>query len=208
MKIGILRLASRVREEIRKLPPTPNHFSRMADEYRKVYYTLKSLTEINPRLNELYVPLPHIYKDMYLFRISEEIAERILQEIDKLEDYVAKRKRNALEHQKSLIHASITYPVYEEEGVFWRYSFLLKGNNQKRITERMRQEGSDMSNWYPPIHRWYESGIRQGEGMFKNADYFAAHVCNLWTDPSQSIARIRSTIETLLRILDEERANE
>jgi dTDP-4-amino-4,6-dideoxygalactose transaminase len=198
-------LATRIREEVKRLPATPSHFPQMAEGYRKVYYTLKSLTEINPRLNELFVPLPNIYKDMYLFQISEEIAERILQEMDKLEDYVAIRKRNAVQYQKGLIHPYIIHPAYKEEGVFWRYSFLVRGDNQKSISERMRQEGFDISNWYPPIHRWYESGIKQGESMFKNADYFAAHVCNLWTDPSQSLARIRSIIETLLRILDEER---
>lgn len=201
-------LACKVREEIKKLPSTPDHFLQMSEEYQKVYYTLKSLTEISPKLNELFVPLPHIYKDMYLFQTTQEIAERILQEIDKLEDYVVIRKRNALEYQEKLIHPTIIHPTYKEEGVFWRYSFLLRGDNQMRISEGMRHEGFDISNWYPPLHRWYESGIKQGEGMFKNTNYFATHVCNLWTDSTQSIVRIRGTIKALLRILDKERTNE
>lgn len=198
------KLAGRIREEVQKLPPIPNDFPNMTEEYRKVYYTLRSLIEITPRLNELFVPLPNIYKDMYLFQINKQIAERILPEMDKLEDYVAIRKRNALEYQKGLIHPDIIHPVYKEEGVFWRYSFLLNRDNQKEISEKVRQQGFDISNWYPPIHRWYESGIRQDEDMFKNANYFAGHVCNLWTEPSNLIARVRSTIETLLRILSEE----
>ena len=201
-------LASKIREEVKNLPPTPDHFSQMAEEYRKVYYTLKPLTEINPRLNELFCPLPNIYKEMYLFQIREEKAAEILQQMDRLDDYVSIRRRNALEYQKVLTHSSIVHPVYKEDGVFWRYSFLLRGDNQQRVSQQMRQEGFDISNWYPPIHHWYESGRRQDKGMFKNATYFANHVCNLWTEPSQPMERVRGTSKALLRILNEEGPDE
>lgn len=201
-------LASKIREEVNNLPPTPNHFSQMAEEYRKVYYTLKPLTEINPRLNELFGSLPNIYKEMYLFQLREEKAAEILQQMDRLDDYVSIRRRNALEYQKALTHPSIIHPAYKEEGVFWRYSFLLRGDSQQRISQRIRQEGFDISNWYSPIHHWYESDRKQDKGMFKNATYFANHICNFWTEPSQSMERIRDTIKALLKILNEEGQDE
>jgi len=145
---------------------------------------------------------------MYLFQINEEISENILKEIGNLERNVAIRKDNASEYQRMLIHPHIIHPTYKEEGVFWRYSFLVKGDLQNRVSERMRQEGFDISNWYPPIHHWYESGQRQNKNLFKNAEYFAKHVCNLWTEPSQSKDRIRDTINTLLKIINEETQNE
>ena len=200
-------LAGRVREEVNKLPPIPENFLRMSEEYRKLYYILKPLAETNPRLNELFVPLPDIYKDMYLFKISEEVAIRVLREMDMLDDYVVIRRRNALEYQQILTHPDIIHPLYQEEGVYWRYSFLIKGDRQKEICQSLRQKGIDISNWYPPMHRWYIPGIKQGDEKFNNANYFASHICNLWTDPSQSISRVRTIGKALLELLNGDSRN-
>ncbi|CAG0969846.1 MAG: DegT/DnrJ/EryC1/StrS family aminotransferase [Candidatus Methanoperedens sp.] len=200
--------ASRLKEEVQKLPEVPVQLNELFEDYRRAYYTLKSLTEKSPRLNVLFKQIPYIFKDMYLFQINEEISEKILKEIGNLERNVAIRKENASYYQRRLTHPVITHPIYNEEGVFWRYSFLLKGDLQKRVSEKMRQEGFDISNWYPPLHHWYESGQLQDRNLFKNADYFAAHVCNLWTEPSQSKERIRDTINALLKIINDGNLNE
>ena len=200
-------IASRLRKEVQCLPEIPTDLQEMSEDYRTAYYALKVLTETSPRLNDLFLTMPYIFKDMYLFQIDEEIALRVIKEIDRLDEYILKRKNNTLEYQLGLKHPAIIHPNYKEDGVFWRYSFLVEGNIQKKISERMREEGFDISNWYPPIHHWYQSGKKQQKDLFKNAEYFASHVCNLWTEPSQSKERIRDTIEALLRIIDEETSN-
>ena len=197
-------IASRLRKEVQCLPEIPTDLQEMSEDYRTAYYALKVLTETSPRLNDLFLTMPYIFKDMYLFKIDEDIAIRVIKEIDNLDEYILKRKNNALEYQQGLKHPAIIHPNYKEDGVFWRYSFIVDGNIQKKISERMRDEGFDISNWYPPIHHWYQSGKKQQKDLFKNAEYFASHVCNLWTEPSQSKERIQNTIEVLLRIIDEE----
>jgi len=68
----------------------------------------------------------------------------------------------------------------------------------------MRAEGIDISNWYPPLHRWYVSEKAQDVSLFKNAEFLSKQVINLWVEPSVTMRQIENTCETLLRVLTEE----
>ena len=197
-------LAKRIREELGNIPEWPTNINDMFAEYRKVYYALKPLTELNDQLNDLFLPLPFVYREMYLFKLTDSQADMILARLDELERIVQKRRDNAREYKKRLQHPDIIHPRYSEDGVPWRYTFLLRQDNQKHVTDRMRVEGFDISNWYPPLHRWYASGKAQDPSMFKNAEFLSKHVINLWVEPSVTLRQIGRTCETLLRVLTEE----
>jgi len=197
-------LARRIREELRNVPECPANINDVFAEYRKVYYTIKPLSELNDRLNDLFLPLPFIYREMYLFRLAESQAGLILSRLDELEGIVQKRRDNAREYERRLQHPDIIHPKHSENGAPWRYTFLLRQDNQKHITDRMRAEGFDISNWYPPLHRWYASGKAQDPSLFQNAEFLGKHVVNLWVEPSVTPEQIEETCETLLRVLTEE----
>lgn len=195
-------LAGNIREDLKAIPERPNNITNMFNEYRTVYYTLRDLTELHERLNDLFLPLPYIYKEMYLFRFPESEAQIILSHLDKLDEFIEKRQINAEEYRRRLQHPEIVHPQYHEEGVYWRYSFTLRGDNQKEVTDAMRAEGIDISNWYPPIHRWYASGKNQTSCSFENSIFLRQHIINLWVEPSVTPKSIANTCNTLLRILD------
>lgn len=194
-------LTRRIREELKNVPECPANINDMFAEYREVYYTIKPLAELNERLNDLFLSLPFIYREMYLFRLADTQAECILARLDELEEVVQKRRDNAREYERRLQHPDIIRPTYSENGVPWRYTFLLRQNNQKYVTDRMRAGGFDISNWYPPLHRWYASGKAQDPSLFRNAKVLGKHVINLWVEPSVTLRQIGRTCETLLRLL-------
>ncbi|HYR58583.1 MAG TPA: DegT/DnrJ/EryC1/StrS family aminotransferase [Chthoniobacteraceae bacterium] len=196
-------LAARMREELRDIPPCPPNIGDLYAEYRRVYYSLRPLTELNPRLHALFVPIPFLYREMHLFTLDPEKARLILAALDGLDDAVAARRANAREYRRRLQHPDLLHPALDEEDAPWRYSFLVRSDRQKALTARLREARIDVSNWYPPLHPWYESGRAQDPANFPNADFVGKHVVNLWVEPRITAEDIRRTCECALRFLDE-----
>jgi len=194
--------AASVRHTLTDVPERPSDIARKSASYRAAYYALQSLCEMDERLNDLYLPFPSIYRDMYLFRISPDIPERISAGLDLLPEIVEKRCRNAREYDRLLSHPFIRKPTYRHAGVPWRFSFLLNVAEQRAVTSELRAAKIDVSNWYPPLYRWYPSGKVQPQTMFPNADFLGKHVINLWVDPDLELGSIRRTCETLWKVLD------
>lgn len=201
-------LAASVRQALAGLPQKPSDIARMSASYRTAYYALKSLSEMDERLNDLYLLFPSIYRNMYLFGFPPELADRISASLDCLPQIVLQRRENAQEYDRRLSHPLIRKPVCRPAGVPWRFSFLLAGGAQKLVTTGLRAAKIDVSNWYPPIYRWYPSGKLQPGALFPNADFLGTHIINLWVDPSLKPGSIRRTCETLLGILDRRDIND
>jgi len=195
-------IAARMREHCKELPPRPTNINQLFEEWRKVYYTLISLAEMNPRMHELFIPLPGIFRDMYLFALDEEVAPQISKSLGHLELIVNARRTNARAYRTALTHPKIHHPILDEQDSPWRYTFMTDRKNQQAITTALRVAGIDVSNWYPPLHRWYKTGRAQPPESFKNADKLAHGVVNLWVDPRVTMERITRTCEIILSVLD------
>ena len=197
-------LAHHIKKEIRKLPVRPTNFKSLETLYRKLYYSLYPLTKENEELDRLFLPLPQIFKKMYIFRVTRVYLKAIAREIPKLEFYIKKRREYAQTYCRLLKHKHIIHPKYKHwHWTPWRYTFLLKTNNQDMVTERVRKKGIHISNWYPPVHRWYFSGRKQDPQLFVRAKYFGKHVINLWVDPSLPKEYIIRSANVLLNVLEE-----
>jgi len=194
-------LAATIRRALVEVPECPPAVSRRFADYRTVYYAIRNLCEMDEQLNDLYLPLPSIYRDMYLFRISLETVDKIAASLDLLPAIVEKRRRNAREYDRLLSHRLIRKPTYRHAGVPWRFSFLLSDNVQTALTAQLRAASVDVSNWYPPLYRWYASGKMQPQDLFPNADFLGKHIVNLWVDPSVETGSISRTCEILVDIL-------
>jgi len=197
-------LAERMQIENDYLSERPSDIDTCSQLYRKVFYTLYPLAKEYPSLNDLFLPLPKIFKEMYLFKFDRKQEEKALHAWDSLEEYCVKRKRNGQLYRKLLDHPDILHPLYQEGAVPWRYTFLLKSKQQKKITEKLRLENIDVSNWYSPLHRWYLSGKKQDENIFRNSIHLETRVINLWLEPSMEISTIHRTTNTILQILNAE----
>lgn len=172
--------------------------------YREAYYTLMSLARKDKKLGTIFSSFPWIFKDIYLFgRFDEELTRKVHEKLPRLKEMVSRRNENAEYYKKHLIHPAITHPKYNNGGVSWRYSFLIKSDNQLEIAEAVRREGIDISNWYYPLHSMYEFDPPK----LKNAEYIGSHIFNLWVEPTLTRKELKKNVDTILQVLKGKRSN-
>ena len=189
----------KILDEIRKLP---NHIldERLREMYRAAYIALMPLARADQRLAGLYSSFPAVFKDLYLTRhFDANIIGKIYAAFTDLPSIVEKRNTNAAFYKKHLTHPAIVHPTYQGEGVHWRYSFLIKGDQQIEIAEKMRKKGIDVSNWYYPTHLLYSPGHTK----LPNSEYVGAHVFNLWVNPEMTKEALEKNVEVVLSVVRE-----
>jgi dTDP-4-amino-4,6-dideoxygalactose transaminase len=179
------RIADRVRGLRQELPAPSPQLQQLGQDYRQLYYSISAFAERDPRFHDLFLPFPGIFRDLYLHRYDESRDQAILEGLERLPEWIALRRQRASEYSKLLRHRSIRLPSPSPGSVPWRFTFLV--DHQKEITARLREAGIDVSNWYPPLHRWYPSGRAQGAGLFPHAEQLARDVVNLWVDPTTKV---------------------
>ncbi|MBU0679625.1 MAG: DegT/DnrJ/EryC1/StrS family aminotransferase [Verrucomicrobia bacterium] len=194
-------LHSVMSELAKTLPPFSIAITRLQELYPKVYYALRDLIALDQRLDALLLPVPEIFRDMYIFSLSEDQAEVIRDRLPDVSHLVACHRRNAELYDKYLPRDGVRRQKPREGGVPWRYTFLVEGALQALVTETLREHDIDASNWYSSLHRGYASGREQAADELKNALYLEQHVVNLWVDPSVDEMRIKRTCELIGQVI-------
>ena len=64
----------------------------------------------------------------------------------------------------------------------WRFSFLIPYVNTLRLCDMLRNEGFDISTWYPNLANMFVSDNRR---KLKNANIIENSVINLWVNESK-----------------------
>jgi len=168
--------------------------------YSSVYYDIKKYTHIYKNIRKLYYSFPYIFKELYLNKyINNDIIKIIIDDLNTLRYNVNSRNEKAEQYKTLLQHEKIKHPEYKWQGVCWRYSFLVESKNQELIAEKIREKGIDVSNWYPPVHLYYELEPRP----LKNAEYIGNHIFNVWVDSSYNKFRIKKSAYEILKIIDQ-----
>lgn len=199
-------LARRMREARGALPACPVHIDSLYAEYRRVYYALKPLVDTNPRLEELMLPLPGLFRDMHLFTLDPLRAAPIARALDELPARVEARRARAAWYRDALAGTDLVLPRADAEAAPWRFSFLAGEGRAASLTAALRAAGIDASNWYPALHRWYAAGRRQPEDQFPHAARLTREVVNLWVEPRLSRDQIEQTGALIRRQLSLSRA--
>jgi dTDP-4-amino-4,6-dideoxygalactose transaminase len=194
-------LAGRMRAERMKLPGCPSNIDAFYAEYRRVYYALKPLADANPRLDELFLPLPGLFRDMHLFTLNEARVAPIHAALDRLPELVAARRAHARHYRAELASSGLHLPRFDAGAAPWRFSFLAGPGRAAGLTAALRAEGIDASNWYPALHRWYAAGRTQDENLFPNATCLAREVVNLWVEPRLTATQVERTCALIRRHL-------
>lgn len=197
-------LADCMRKEALRLPARPDHINQLFADWRKVYYTLKSLADENPALHALFLPLPVIFREMYTYSLTEDSEKEILLALRELDSRISARRSRARAYREGLQHPCLHHPVLDEDDAPWRYSFLAEAGLQSRITTTLRAAGIDVSNWYPALHRWYAEGRNQADHVFPNALRVESGVVNLWVSPDVSMEKVENTCQIIMDLLARE----
>jgi len=183
-----------------KMLPEKVNYTKLQELYLKIYYDIAKYIHIYKNIKKLYYSFPYIFKELYLNRyIDNNIIKKILDNLKNLSDYVNSRNEKAGQYKILLQHEKIKHPEYKWHGVHWRYSFLIESKNQELIAKKIREKGIDVSNWYPPVHLYYELEPRH----LKNAEYVGNHIFNLWVDFCYNKFRIKKSVDEILKIIDQ-----
>lgn len=175
------KLAKSIKKEIEKLPHKPSNLNQRYEDYKRYYYNTADIRDAYKR-KCLFLAMPYLYEDLYLYKFENEISEMIYLELEELKKNTAKRKENARMYRKELQHPCIVHPEYKFNGTIYRYSILLKGGYQEKVTDALRKNGYDASNlYYVPLHEIYLTD--QNEEKFENAKYVSRSILNLWVEP-------------------------
>ena len=65
----------------------------------------------------------------------------------------------------------------------WRFSFLIPYVNTLRLCDTLRNEGFDISTWYPNLANMFVSDNKR---KLKNANIIENSVVNLWVDGTKN----------------------
>ena len=195
-------LAHELRRLAAQLPERPSNIERCSLEYRESYYRLKALVELDPSANALFLERPAQFRDIYLYRLGRAQAGKILESVEGIEDNIASRRRSADMLFNRLRHCNVDLPSPGTGSVPWRFSFMAREQLQRPITNALRREGFDASNWYPSLHRWYEAGRRQGDLLLKNSIAVENAIVNIWVHPPRDDSYIRNLTGLIERTIE------
>lgn len=193
--------ARNIEEEMQKLPLQPKNKEKMYNIYRRYFYAARDISNKFDKLHFLFLPMPYIFKRMYLYKFDVDTAKKVYFKLETLDKYNKKRRENAEEYFRKLQHPDIIHPKYKyyNDGTVYRYSILVK-KDQKKVTESIRKSGYDASNLYPPLHKMYLR--HQKERTFENAEFVGKHIINLWVEPRVTKEYIEGVCETIIDSLN------
>lgn len=189
-------LFEKLKREEKLLPDIPDKFYELSTNYKRTYYSLKELAEINEDLNDLFKPLPNIFQSIYLFNRKSINYKKIYEKLSEIEKLVNERKNKNNIYMNKLNHKLINKVAYCEGSVPWRFTFRVPSIIRNELTSLLRKNGLDVSNWYPCLFKWYDECKSNSSENFENAIKFEKEVVNLWLD--QSITEIQIEKNCLL----------
>jgi dTDP-4-amino-4,6-dideoxygalactose transaminase len=186
---------ARIQKCIQSIPDRGRTYEGLGALYRKAYYAIATIVRDDARCASLYSSFPPIFKNLYLFKDFEgRLPERIENALTDLTRIITKRNEHAQYYKEHLLHKDIIHPRVAKGGVSWRYSFLVRGANQQKIAEEVRKHGIDISNWYPPLHLMYGSGLKS----LKSAEYIGSHIFNMWVDQNLTTKDLQRNTEVVI----------
>lgn len=199
-----LEIFEQMKLEHDKLCNIPTNIKEKNELYSKVYYALQPLWQKNDDLYYLYSTFPEIFESNYLFKFSENLIPILEKNLNKIDENIRIRKKNIKYYMELLKdHPKIRLPKYKiENGAFWRFSFLIEGDNHLEISEELRRQGFDVSNWYPSTHKMFIPPNQYDPSHFKNSNYLEKHILNFWIHPNVKEKNIVRMCNALLKILN------
>ena len=159
--------------------------------FSKLYRVIRN-SEDNTLIRRIYQILPSLLQDYFLFRITEDEKNLVLNSLIKVE--AEKQRRWAAYH--SLAGAIKSIPClelckYEEEDIPWRFNFLYRGN-KKSFVQYLLERKIPISDWYPFIGKMFSE---ENTAKYKNVLEIEKYIYNLPLHNSDSMLKALSEIK-------------
>lgn len=149
--------------------------------------------------------LVRIYAPLIPARWNPEVSEEILARIKSLASVVRER-REKNEIYKEILRGTALVPLKMSLGSTpWRAVFRLPGigwAEQEVISEAVRNEGVDISNWYIPSH-WLMDVAVVSVGKLESTERLAKEIFQLWVDDGTGPDKVTRAASVLSSKLDQ-----
>ncbi len=190
-------IAAFARCAVERLNEKPEHSEWLGSVYSKLYYDIQAAGAIDPNFFRLFDQFPDLFRALYLYRPSEEIASKISGALKELPSELAHRRKIAKFYSdclSDLAHVRLFQPT--GPGVPWRFTFRLKPEMRDSILKRVRMDGFDISSWYPSVNNWTISGRTQ-ENEFPVSEMLEGEIVNLWVSQDYSDEKAQRLIQSI-----------
>ena len=176
--------------------------------FKDKFYQLKdSITENEkekfhfPELLEIYLPLVDIHVPC-----SDSLKAKVIDGISQLEKKIRIRTEN-WEKYKKFLNCDSLIPLHDEGSIPWRASYRIEGMDyslQNKISNSIRANGFDVSNWYLPAH-WYIDPKDSADLKLQNTVKLSKEIIQFWVDRELNIRHFNSLNNTINRLIDAEK---
>ncbi|MCG5516516.1 MULTISPECIES: UDP-4-amino-4,6-dideoxy-N-acetyl-beta-L-altrosamine transaminase [unclassified Ectothiorhodospira] len=131
---------------------------------------------------------PWYYQQIELgfnYRMTDLQAALGLQQLARLDTYVARRNRLAMHYDKALVHLPVTTPWQRPECVSGRHLYTIRVNPQAGVSrrtmfERLRERGVGVNVHYIPVHTQpYYLAMGFQDGDFPEAERYYGETVSL-----------------------------
>lgn len=187
-------LAKFVEEYHTDFTPLANR-SEIAQAFNKKYYAAKDTLDLSGERHHFSGILGH-----YLPLIPKALEAELLpfEELQTLPQRIATRQEKREVYARELTE----FPVVNVDPcVPWRYCFRMPGisrHTQRELSDRLRRDGIDVSNWYYPLH-WHLSASSNTE--LKNTEEISQEIFQLWLDDSKDIREVQRIAQRVKKLL-------
>ena len=176
-----IELYMRAISKAENLPHPSDKADTLEQIYRQLYYTIWRAGIADARFLKLFDEFPMKFEDLFIFRPSDNLQTRINKSLETLERTLSERRKIENIYLSKLDGVEgIRFFSPREGAVPWRFTFRMEPNIRDEVFDRVRQNGFDISAWYPCCTEWTPSGRNQGIQMFPVASMLEKEVVNLW----------------------------
>lgn len=194
------KLAAEVRSFGNNYPGYISDTLTVAEQFREMFYAARHKLGIAPAVaRKGFAGLLRVYEPLIPVIWKPEVADEINVRLNYLHAVVQER-REKNEIYINMLRNTALVPLGMSPGsVPWRAVFRLPGicwAEQEAISEAVRMEGVDISNWYIPSH-WLMKDDCVQDGLLKSTECISKEIFQLWLDDKTDTDKVKHAASIL-----------
>ena len=176
---------------------------RLSSNHSDRYYKLQALSRNNPAKIVLFEKLLKGFMENFIHGIDYSSLKRLKILLKKEHKIIAHRIKLYKLYKTTLReNSSIGLIGSDHKIVPWRFSFLIPYVNTLRLCDMLRNEGFDISTWYPNLANMFVSDNRR---KLKNANIIESSVVNCWVDDTKNEKDVLNICSRILELNNDKR---
>lgn len=173
--------------------------------FNKEFYLIKNSLYKNYDIRTSFQKILKFYIPAISMEVNFDhcLVEKVVAGIESIGSQIELRQKNMKKYIEYFEGIDII-PVNSNTSIPWRASFRIDGFNyhqQQKLSESLRIDGYDVSNWYLPSH-WYLNHAKELDIKLPNTLKLSQEIVQFWVDRHYDVQHFQT-----LRMLLEKRIN-